>query len=292
MENQYELLFESLTHAKDKNWITLLKRGVTKGFAFNQVNLDIKHNNIEDFAKMLFFYGEKAKYFWNDRLKTTGQLDFGINDTSTDFFKFIFNEFGNLINNDTCKRGTKNYFNKNKEAITYFKEKNNIQIFTSTISKLSEQEKVSIRNYYLTILHQLGEHGYKDNSHFVSGTRNVNIAERFGNSEIVINFWQPNFNKTAAVLVPNQNLPQFIGKPYKNQNELSVFTVILPHFIYSFKFKGELYLNPAIEKITNFEIIALTGLDIDQENITRKSKEDTNFRGGVMTDGTTYQEFA
>jgi hypothetical protein len=93
MDNYQSLLY-NLTKAKENNWIILLHRGVSKKFAFEKVSLDIKYNTIEQFAEKLFFFGEKSKYFWNNKINpANSQLQFDINDTSDSFFKYIFKEF-------------------------------------------------------------------------------------------------------------------------------------------------------------------------------------------------------
>jgi len=53
-----------------------------------------------------------------------------------------------------------------------------------------------IRNYYLRILHQLGESNFKNQSNFVSSSEKRKVARKFSKSEIIINFWDINIKKS------------------------------------------------------------------------------------------------
>ena len=211
---------------------------------------------IEQFADKLFFFGEKSKYFWNDKINpANSQLEFDVNDTSDSFFEYIFKEFNSLIRNHNYKR-TSYYFKKNKTAILFFGNLDNSSIFISAINQKTKEQKTIIRNYYLTILHQLGESKYKQTSQFISGSTDEMVANKFSKNEIVINFWELNFNKNN-IIHSDDNIPHFKGKPYKNQKELSVFTVILPQYIYSFKFENKIYKNSAIDNILTLNLYIL-----------------------------------
>jgi hypothetical protein len=286
MVDNYPEFLELLDSFKKDRLIKLLYRGVTKDFAFNCLNLDLKFNTIDQFAEQLFYFGEKSKYFWNERINASKHdFNFDINDISDDFFKFIFNEFNKLIlaNN---KIGTKKYFDKNLKTILFFKQLENCSLFLEKVRLLSQTEKTRLRNYYLRILHQLGESAYKANSQFISSSTNERIAKFREKNEIIINFWDLDFTKQHQFV----DLPMFEGKPYEKQKEISVFTVILPHYIYSFKYKNIIYPNPAIKTTRNLELAIFNGLDIKQDSILEKLKKQTNYEKGVETDGYNYKE--
>jgi len=83
----------------------------------------------------------------------------------------------------------------------------------------------------------------------------------------------------------------FKGKPYKNQAEISIFAVILPHFIYSFKFKDKLYINPAISNTENLIESIFGDLNIEQKNFEEKRAKETYFKNGAKTvDQVNYEE--
>lgn len=284
MNSSYKKFFSTLEKFKKEKLIVLLHRGMTKKFAFDKFNLDIKFNTIEQFSKMLFFYGEKSRYYWNERInKQKSDFNFEINDTSDSFFEFIFNEFSILIKNPR-NDATIKYFQRNKEIADYFGNDKNIKVFLNKIKLLSDDKKIFFRNYYLRIIHQLGETSYKKNSLQISSSKNEKKTKEFSNDEIVINFWDFNFTNQ----VKHNELPIFKGKPYKNQEEITIFSVILPHYIYSFKYNDQIYLNPAIYNTINYDIAILCGLEINQDDIVEKSKSETNYSNIVFTDGKDY----
>jgi len=63
----YDNFLERLEYFKKIGFIKILKRGVTKKFAFQRVNLDLKYNSMDQFAEKIFYYGEKSKYFWEQK---------------------------------------------------------------------------------------------------------------------------------------------------------------------------------------------------------------------------------
>jgi hypothetical protein len=277
---------DSLYVEKGKKNIKLLYRGVNKIKTFNRLGLDVKNNNIKQFAEKLFFFGEKSRYYWNDRLDSTN-FDFDINDVSEQMFKYIFLRFNELILKSN-KVGTINFLYKNKNATTFFKNLSNVKAFTEISNLFSVNEKQKFRNYYLSLLHQLGDPISRNNSLFVSSSSRKEEAEKFSKNDIIIKFWIPsfsNFNNKNS-----KEFPIFVGKPYKNQKEISIFSSIFPQFIYSFKYKQIDYINPALSKVQNNELTILSGFDIKQENFIRKLKNETNYESGVITIGITYKK--
>lgn len=270
---------------KEKGCIKILHRGESKSFAFNCLNLDPRLNDMDEFAESFYFFGSKSKYFWNKKLNPEKDMDFDINDLSESFFEYIFHEFTELIRYGT-KVGTSMFFDRNKEPKKNFSQTLNVKPFIEKINQLSSSDKFYVRNYYLRILHQLGESNYKTNSQFVSGSIIEYEAEKFSNNEIMIHFWDLDFNKQKLPI----GIPTFKGKPYRNQKEISVFSAIFPQFIYSFKYKHKTYPNPAILHSNNLELAVLCGLEINQDYFAHRLKNETNYDKGVETDGGKYWE--
>jgi len=285
MNEKHNKFLDILKNAKESGAIKLLYRGVSKKFAFKSVGLYTKYNTLNQFQEKLFFFGEKSKYFWNEKLKTR-KYNFTLNDTSDDFFKFIFNDLSKLINSFD-NPATGRYFKRNSSTVEFFKEIKNIDLFIKKINKLNDRERTIVRNYYLRIIHQLGESEYKENSSFVSSSKNKFVAKKFSKNGIIINFWDFNFGNYK----PEYDIPLFMGKPYKNQSEISIFGVILPHYIYSFKYKNKLYPNPAINDTNDLQGAILGGLDINQENFKERLHTETIYTKGVTTEGRELKEF-
>jgi hypothetical protein len=274
----YNSFLERLEYYKNEKLIKILKRGVSKKFAFKRVNLDPRFNSLDQFSEMLFYYGEKSKYFWEQKLGRK----FSINDTGTGIFRFIFEKFKEISEKKDCNQGTRNYRIRNKKAFEYFNDLQNSISFVDTIDKKDEKIKKQLKNYYFRIIHQLGETDYKKSSLNISGTTNEVVARQFSNNEIIINFWDFDFNQFDPQV---KDIPLFVGKPYKNQDEISVFGVIFPHYIHSFKYDNQYFYNPALFKGTDHDSMILGGFDIDQTGFELKFKDDTSYELGLTDDG-------
>lgn len=274
----YNTFLSRLDYFKNQKLIKILKRGVSKKFAFNRMNLDLRHNSINQFSEKLFFYGEKSKYFWEQKLGR----EFSINDIGQDLFKYIFEKFREISEKEDCNHGTRNYLKKNKKALNYFKDAHNKEHFVKTIDKEDKETKKQLKNYYLRIIHQLGETDYKKCSINVSGTTNEEVARQFSNNEIIINFWDFDFNQFTPQI---SDIPILISKPYKNQEEISVFGVIFPHYIHSFEYDNQYFYNPALFKGTDYDNMILGGFEIDQKGIETKYKSETSYEMGLTDNG-------
>jgi hypothetical protein len=274
----YDNFLERLEYFKKIGFIKILKRGVTKKFAFQRVNLDLKYNSMDQFAEKIFYYGEKSKYFWEQK----NGRKFSINDFGNDVFQYIFEKLNEISEKEDSNIGTTKYKLRNKKTFKYFCDLKNLALFTQTANHLEKEERKQFRNYYFRIIHQLGETDYKKNSLNVSGTENEEIANQFSNSEITINFWDFNFNQFQP---SNKEMPLFTGKPYKNQHEISVFGVIFPHYIHSFKYNKQYFYNPALFNGTDFDSMIFGGFDIDQTELESKFKTETSYEIGLNDNG-------
>jgi hypothetical protein len=279
---KYKNFIIRLNYFKSKGLIKILHRGLSKEFGFDRFNLNAKDHNLNDFAKLLFYYGDKSKYFWE---QMNGR-DFGLNETNDEVFIYIFEIFNQIVQNP-IKKGTKLFIDKNKNHFYFFKNISNKDLFINEIGNITNNEKLELRNYYFRIIHQLGETTFKNQSLMVSSTENENIAKkRFSKYEIVISFWDFNFNNFS---ISNINLPVFKTKPYRNQKEISVFGAIFPHYIYSVKFKNKEIINPAILENLNLDEVILCGFNINQDRFKDKFKDKTKFEFGIKTNNSKYE---
>jgi hypothetical protein len=273
---------ESLKWYKEKGLVKLLYRGIDKRSAFRPYNLDPTYNTIEQFAESLFYFGEKSKYYWENRFGRGVTL----NDVTRRMFRYIFDRLHEVATLTEAKKGTIRYRDKNKKAFRYFSDKKNVTLFLKNIMKLNSDQRRRYRNYYLRIIHQLGETEYNERSLHVSATESTFWARRFGKGEIVIYFWDFDFNHFQPIEI---DIPVFVGKPYRSQQEISLFSAIFPHHIFSFHFEGREYINPALFRHESIRGMILNGFTIDQTDFKERLKT-TNIRRGVQRTGVKYSE--
>lgn len=237
--------------------------------------------DIFELLRRLFMVGEKSRRF------LAPNRNFQIDQIDDYVFEEIFKYFGDSLKNK--RSGSVNFFNKNLPLKEFFSKKQNKSLFIKIIKEANEIEKTQIRNYYLTLLHQLGAVNYKKKSHFVSTTKKYSIAKQFtdhdkSSSQIILHCWQP--IKLERQTIKKYGLPKYYDAPYINQKEISFLGGIIPHFISGIEIEStnRFYPNPAIFENTITEETFLKGLLIDQTNFDDVLAL-TNYHGSMATDG-------
>lgn len=276
----YEKFLKILSDYSNKDKVEILHRGFTKEYAFDKFNLDVKYNSIEQFGERLFFFGEKSKYFQIEKHK----LKFELNDISNPIFKQIFDIYMSL----EIDLIPSIFYENNKKTFEYFTVDNE-QNFLKKINSLSEKCQMNLRNYYFSILHQLENNDFKGESFLVSTSSNLSVANGFtlGKGGIIINFWNW---KSKENMCDFKDLPYFNGVPYPYEDEISIFGAIFPHYIYSFTYEGELYVNPNLFDENDFEIVLFTGFDIDQTDFKAKLEKMTSYKSYLINNGEKFEE--
>lgn len=238
--------------------------------SYNQKEIDIP-----TLLERLFMVGEKAQRFY------TNDENFKINEAYDFVFENIMNYFSTSLKNKN--KHTIAFFDRNITLKEFFSNRSNKELFLEKISDATKQERIAIRNYYLTLLHQLASIGYKKKSHLVSTSKHYNIAEKFGR-EVILHCWQP--IQMERNIIKKYKLPAYSVGPYDYQKELSIIGGILPHFISGLEIikTKEFYPNPNIfiNEITNEHF--LNGLEIDQSNFENIINS-TNYKITLETDG-------
>lgn len=245
------------------------------------VYYDEENTDISTILERLFIIGEKSKRFYTD------EEIFKIDNTDNYVFEKIIKYFKDSLKNQN--RNIITFFDRNLELKIFFSKKQNITVFLSILDNASSNEKFAIRNYYLTLLHQLASINYRNKSHFVSTSVDYKIAEKFSRSSgskyrVILHCWQP--LKEELRIIRKYNLPTYTLGPYHYQKEISMLGGILPHFIAGVEFSNskEFYPNPNIFKQNISDKTFLSGLDIDQTKF-----DDilllTNYKRSLVTNG-------
>ncbi len=158
----------------------------------------------------------------------------------------------------------------------------------------STDNKVLVRNYYLYILHRIGNDGdrrndyYDKKSHFLSTTTNYSVAEDYSLAEDFSEYgfiyvgWIPNsipnramneetFNKVKLILKEFE-LPLLEKELYPNDEEISLIGGIFPNFLLGIiNVEEETFIiNPSLFEIENLclavDEVIMRGLPVNQEN--------------------------
>lgn len=247
--------------------------------------LNVSYNNgnanVKEILNRLFMVGEKAIRYY------TINENFRIEEAEDYVFEKIMEYFKNSLKVKNTQ--TIYFFERNKSLKEFFSHGDNKNKFLDTIDSANKNERISIRNYYLTLLHQLAAINYKRKSHFVSTSNDYKIAEKFANHKsdghaIILHCWQP--IKKERSIIKKYKLPSYSMGPYDYQKELSVLGGILPHYISGLEIKSsnDFYPNPNIFKHDISYETFLFGLDIDQRDF-HKIIRLTNYKTTLETNG-------
>jgi len=247
------------------------------------VNYNYEKTDIKTIVKRLFMVGEKAKRYYLDG------TEFSIDTIDNHVFEKIATYFENSLGNS--KPYIASFFNRNTDLKKFFSDQNNRQLFSETINNADASEKLIIRNYYLTLLHQLATLNYKNKSHFVSTSEDYEIAQEFSNydknpNRVILHCWQP--IKRQKSIIKKHNLPSHLFDPFPFQKETSLLGGIFPHFIWAIEItlnnKSSFHLNPAIFKNVITDKLFINGLEIDQSNFDDIINL-TKYKRTIITDG-------
>jgi len=273
-----DILVEKLL---DEDNCQLIFRGESMKSAFEKSGVDSyypKKNDEYKFSKhgeSIFFIGSKA----NSYLFKTDEVDFPIelDGTKDELFKGIFEEFKQNIQHPTLKNEAKfkEYFLNGKSSH-----------FCGIINPLDEKDKITIKYYYLWLLHVIGETKYKYYSNFLSTTKDYKIAKDFGKEEIVYVGWVPRPIKERCVYLgsliqarqrlESLGLPVYMDEPYPTEEEISLIGGFFSHYILGiynipnkeFLINDHLLDKKMLDMIADgfSEMIIKHGIGIDQSN--------------------------
>lgn len=281
--NDFLFLINTLSYKRE---ISQIYRGDSLKNLCNKLNVSYLEENtdVNLISEKLFMVGEKAKRYYIDN----GSFEID------NYEDIVFEKIIEYLNDSNKNIKNKYFFERNPILSNFFGNKNNKPIFLERIRNASEYEKLSIRDYYLILLHQLAAINYKNKSHFVSTSKDYRIAEQFSNSKkdknrVILHCWQP--IKNEKNIVKKFKLPTYNFHPFQYQKEHSLLGGILPHFIHMIEFcsQNKFILNPNIFKQEINVYTFYYGLEIDQSKFV-EMVELTNYKKSITTNGLDYWE--
>ncbi|MBO4806568.1 MAG: hypothetical protein J5554_11040 [Paludibacteraceae bacterium] len=297
--NQFDSFIKLFCAYKNR---TILYRGTKQIKDFKTEITDIPN-----YARKMFMLGEKSHHYESN----TKSL-FCIDDISSELFEYIFDKLNKLCKNNFNSEKTRSTvrtfldnnpiiekFFLNENADEYKKQKDD---FILRIGKQKKQDKIHIKDYYLSLIHTIGK-SLSPNSCMISTSEDINVAQKFKNDSVIVS-WLPqkergrqlikfnNINKVDS-LIKRIGLPYYDISPYKEQKEICIKGGLLPHYIigYSIEEKKSFIVNPylltEISSLSEFEIenkiksIINDGISIDQTKFNDELAK-TKYKGGFI----------
>lgn len=272
----------------------LIYRGENKSKLFKLYNC----SDFTSFSHSLFLIGNKGRGFIEKASRSTnGKKKWQLEDVENDIFEELFKIINIILKKPNS---VVQQFSWNNKALSdYFKDIKNIDSFISNVSELRKVEKIKVRDYYLTLIHQFENEYFYPVSSLLSVTADYSIADGFSgeNKEKIILFgWLPlnrrsdkyeitydYLNLTEKILSDN-DLPVYSDSFYPGEKEISLKGGILPHYIIGYLYSdwdSQIYfdINPNFMSLKDDSKLWIEdGLPIDQSGFWDELKR-TNFQG-------------
>lgn len=292
-EREKEIFSKKLIMLQNKD-SRFIYRGENKSKLFKLYNC----SDFASFSHSLFLIGNKGRGFIENVSRSSiGKKKWRLNDIENEIFEDLFKIINVILKkpDDVVLCFSLN----NKVLSDYFKNIKNVFSFKFNVSQLTKVEKVKVRDYYLTLIHQFEDECFYPISSLLSVTTDYAVADGFSgeNKEKIVLFgWLP-FNRksdkyeitydylnlTKKILSEN-NLPAYSNSFYPSEKEISLKGGILPNYIIGYLYSdrdSEIFfdINPNFMSLKdNSKFWIEDGLPIDQSGFWHELKK-TNFQG-------------
>lgn len=150
------------------------------------------------------------------------------------------------------------------------------------------KSKLKVRDYYLKLLHRIGNIGFSDKSFYLSTSRKFSAAKSFATDDgIVFISWGKSILESYPIqILKESGLPMYVKAVFPLQREVTLTGGLLPHYILGYYVVNEktFVVNPNLfstEK--SFNQIMQHGFDIDQSRF-HEALQQTNYSGFIVLD--------
>jgi hypothetical protein len=255
-------------------------RGESLERLYDKLDLDPAFNDLNQLSERLFLIGDKGRHYFSESFfgKKLGET-WPIDDTSPKVFRYIFEQVRKSTKSK--KEENRSFYTANRAFEHYFSSGAAKAGFLETISRLPDQDKLWVRNYYLRLIHQFSPSGYKTKSHLVSTSTSHSVASSFAKGrghqkEAIIHAWTlplPLLNKRLQ----KATLPVYRGRPYP-QHEISLLAGIMPQYMIGLELPGKnaFLVNPHLFLQPISRELFINGFQINQSRFY-ETLQQTNY---------------
>ena len=299
----YSSFFQKVeTYSHNKNILLLYRGTMYSNIQERLDNSDLNENNIFNRA---FYFGEKARFCSNEKIKDTMQVLFkDINDCSFSTLKKVFDEIESLLSEQRLRLQVKSRLSPSFKR--YFKRPENRNLFASIINNIEcSKTKLLLRDYYLYLLHT----GYTIKYHtpLVSTSIKRSEAKNFKkmknkDEKIIFHYFVPEALTNSIIapwkistileVVSTYKLPHYIPEGlFPKQKEITVKGGLFPQFILGIELvdKEQFIVNPYLINYTSsdFDNILKVGILFDQSDFGNKILK-TNYAYSTLMNDSGY----
>ncbi len=258
-----------------------------------KTKLNIQDEDYSDkLSTYIFLLGEKGKVYRKDVKNSfkKGTKIFPIDSIENNVFEYIFDKFYNAIKT-TKNKDLKDFFDKEIQFKSFFSDKNNKLEFIKKIGYVADlKSKLQIRDYYLKLLHRIGNIGFSNKSFYLSSSRKFSIAKKFAINNhdgiVFVSWGKTIFEPYPTRILKQFEFPRYIKDVFPLQREVTLTGGLLPHYILGYyKVNENIFIvNPNLFSTNNsFNQIMQNGFEIDQSGF-HDALEQTNYSGFIVLD--------
>ena len=247
---QFDKFIKELEILEKEDKCGIFYRGVdSKSFWYKLNRIYGKTSGLTQHDKLFILAGEKAKTYLSKNYKKAKNKKYfkGINDCDKEIFHYIFDELHDLFTKKLNDNRVKKFTLINKDFAIFFKDYKNKKILFNKLKNspnLDYKEKLTIRDYYLYLLHTTLTLRKTNFTYFVSSTSDIKEAKRFSSnpnggivccmfySKPLVDYGvsRETLSNVEDLLV-GRRLPIYEGEIFPNQKELMIRGAIFPHHL-------------------------------------------------------------
>jgi hypothetical protein len=209
-----------------------------------------------EFANRLYLYGTKGRHFWREVAEQQQGTKSRLEDDSDAYLEEIFNMIGGLFTrrnfSPKVQQRTDQFQAREPETVNFFAQVSNQVIFIQALAALTYRERIRIRDYYLTLLHHLGESDYYPISFLVSTTSSWQVAQNFSKTahqegnDMIFMGWVPHGKgytlssysfphwRRRPDLLDHTGLPRYRSFFFPHQKEVTLKGAWFPQYILAY----------------------------------------------------------
>jgi len=265
--------------------------------------------SLDEFNHKLFLLGNKGKFFLKEvQKKVKSSKAIKVSETNDTVFGKVFEMLWSVLSEkkygNSVQQRIESFKLQENSMSDFFTNKDNKAVFVERLHGLSQKEKILIRNYYLTLLHQMDQSEYYPVSFFLSVTKDFVQAQKFTplenvvEDDIIFFGWIPKeitpmLSNTQYQYDDSLNILGELGLPYYGRTffeELKEFSLVgglLPHYLLGYLYtkdgQSHFEINSNLFDIKEDNWIR-NGFPIDQDGEFWETVRKTDFDMAYMWD--------
>ena len=287
--------FDSFLHCLDDSQIVY--RYIGNAILKNEFNTDT--TNVGVLSNHIFLFGDKGRTFYKGKT-TSSNLNF--KDVEDKVFENIYDKLCKIfINTSSLCEKTGNAISESRSfsKVNLYFSQTPKEKWIEHIKQLTDEERVIVKNYYISFLHTVGKSATGNESYYLSTSTDYDFCNKWREEHmekkengIILIGWigKQDFVKTWCKknqdIIRNYGLPIIDAPLYAKQKEITLLCGMLPHYIIGYVHDNSFEVNPYIFEADMVKV-QKEGLPVNQEDF-HKNITQTNLKAFYYMIGDLY----